>query len=206
MDLDGTLTDPGLGITNSIIYALEKFGIVPESRESLYRFIGPPLMEEMQKVYGFTSKQSQQALVYYREYFAERGLYENRVYDGIPGTLEKIRGSGRKLVVATSKPEVYSQKILDHFGLSRYFDFLAGSTMDSSRVQKSDVIAYALERRGIDPAEALMVGDRENDIRGAAENGIDSLGVLYGYGSKEELINAGAGALAETPEDILNHI
>lgn len=206
MDLDGTLTDPGIGITNSIIYALERFGIHPKNRESLYRFIGPPLMEELSIVYGFSKEESQKALEYYREYFAVKGLYENRVYDGIPKTLQRIKDSGRILLVATSKPEVYSLKILEHFDLLRYFDYVAGSTMDSSRVRKSDVIAYAVQSFDVDPKEAIMVGDRENDILGAAENNMSSLGVLYGYGSKEELQNAGATLFAKTPEEILSYI
>lgn len=206
IDLDGTLTDPGEGITNSVMYALEKFGIYIEDRTSLYRFIGPPLMEELQKVYGFTAEEAEQALQYYREYFAVRGLFENEVYDGIPETLKKIKDSGRKVVVATSKPEGYSKQILEHFDLIQYIDFVAGSTMDSSRVRKSDVIAYALETLGIKKEDALMVGDRENDIEGAKANGLDALGVLYGYGSLEELQNAGAVKFAATPEEILNYI
>ena len=201
-DLDGTLTDPGIGITNSIMYALDKFGIHVKDRSELYRFIGPPLAEELQKVYGFSKEDSLLALQYYREYFAVDGLYENEVYEGIPETLEKLKASGRQLILATSKPEIYSVEILKHFDLMKYFDFIAGATMDSSRVRKSDVIAYAAESCGIDKAQALMIGDRENDIQGALSNGIQPIGVLYGYGSKEELSQAGARYYVKKPEEI----
>ena len=206
MDLDGTLTDPGLGITNSVMYALKKFGITVEDRASLYRFIGPPLVEEIGSVYGFSREDSLRAVDYYREYYADKGLYENRVYDGIPETLESIRRAGKKIVLATSKPELFSCQILEHFDLMKYFDFVAGSTMDHSRIHKADVIAYAVKSFGIDPARALMVGDRENDVQGAKANQMDVLGVLYGYGSREELEKAGAERFAETPEEILRFI
>ncbi len=201
-DLDGTLTDPGIGITNSIMYALRKFGIEVADRSELYRFIGPPLAEEIQKVYGFSKEDSFLALEYYREYFAKDGLFENEVYDGIPEALEILKASGRKLILATSKPEVYSVQILEHFDLMKYFDFVAGATMDSSRVRKNDVIAYAVDTFGIRKEEALMIGDRENDIRGAAENGIRPLGALYGYGSYEELYEAGARDFVKIPGEI----
>lgn len=206
MDLDGTLTDPGLGITNSIMYGLEKLGIIEKDRTKLYRFIGPPLMEELRAVYHLSEQEGLNALAYYREYFSVTGLFENEVYEGIPEVLGRIRDAGRKLIVATSKPEIYTKRILEHFDLEKYFDFVAGSTMDSSRVQKSDVIAYAVNKMGFSPGEALMVGDRKNDIEGAAANGMKSLGVLYGYGSYEELSKAGADCYARTPEEILYYI
>lgn len=206
LDLDGTLTDPGLGITNSVMYALEKFGIYTQDRTSLYHFIGPPLLEEIQRSYGFSEEQALKALAYYREYFGVTGLFENEVYDGIPETLEKMKDAGKKLIVATSKPELYSVRILEHFDLLRYFDFVAGSTMDNSRVRKADVIAYALKENSVDKNRAIMVGDRQNDVQGAIANGLDCLGVLYGYGSLEELKQAGAMKFADSPEDILNYI
>ena len=205
-DLDGTLTDPGIGITNSVMHALRKFGIEAEERSALYPFIGPPLRESFQKYYGFTPEQSSLAVTYYREYFSVKGLYENEVYEQIPAVLEALRSAGRRLFVATAKPELFSVKILRHFGLDGYFDFIAGATMDETRVEKAEVIRYALETCAIPPEEALMIGDRANDILGARENGLDSLGVLYGYGSREELTAAGASFLAERPEDILRFI
>lgn len=206
MDLDGTLTDPGLGITNSIMYALDKLGMPETDRTRLYRFIGPPLMEEMRKVYGLTEQEGYDALKYYREYFSVTGLFENEVYPGIPEVLAKIKETGRKLIVATSKPEIYTLQILEHFGLDRYFDFVSGSTMDNSRVQKKDIIAYAMERMAFSAEDALMIGDRRNDVEGAAANGMRSLGVLYGYGSYEELSEAGADYFAKTPEEITAYI
>jgi len=203
-DLDGTLTDPGLGITNSVMHALKKFQIEVEDRTQLYPFIGPPLHDSFEKFYGFTPEQSLQAVEYYREYFREKGLFENEVYDGIPEVLKQLRESGHVLMVATSKPEEFAVKILQHFGLCEYFDLVAGATMDKSRTRKEDVISYALASCNVqDKASVLMVGDREHDIFGAKANGLASLGVLFGYGSLEELRAAGADYIAEKPEDIL---
>ena len=202
-DLDGTLTDPGLGITNSVMYALKKFGIEVSDRASLYKFIGPPLLDSFREFYGFSDEESELAIRYYREYFSRQGLFENEVYDGVPTLLARLKQSGRTLIVASSKPEVYVLEILRHFDLYDYFDLVAGATMDQSRSQKADVIRYALSRAGIaDPSSALMIGDRKHDILGARENGLDALGVLFGYGSREELKAAGAAFLAETPADI----
>ena len=202
-DLDGTLTDPGLGITNSVMFALKKFGIEVQERASLYKFIGPPLLDSFRDFYGFSTEDSELAVRYYREYFSRQGLFENEVYDGVPTLLARLKQSGRTLIVASSKPEVYVVEILKHFDLYRYFDLVAGATMDQSRSQKADVIRYALSRAGIrDPSSALMIGDRKHDILGARENGLDALGVLFGYGSREELKAAGAAFLAETPADI----
>jgi len=203
-DLDGTLTDPGLGITNSIMYALKKFGIEETDRTSLYRFIGPPLRESFQRFYGFTEEQSEQATAYYREYFSDRGLYENAVYDGVETMLKTLQEQGRTLILATSKPEVFAVEILRYFKLEQYFTLIAGATMDASRNKKSDVIAYAIEKSGItDSAKAVMIGDREHDILGAKENGLASIGVLYGYGNRAELTAAGADHIAAAAADIL---
>ena len=206
-DLDGTLTDPGLGITNSVMYALKKFGIEVDDRTSLYKFIGPPLVDSFQRYYGFSAEESQQAVAWYREYFAPKGLYENEVYDGVPELLTALRNSGKKILLATSKPEAFAIEILKHFDLYSYFDFVAGATMDGKRMKKPDIIAYALEGCGIsDLSSAIMVGDREHDIIGAKENGLASIGVLYGYGDLDEHRNAGATYIAEIPADILTVI
>jgi len=200
-DLDGTLTDPGLGITNSVMYSLKKFGIEVSDRASLYRFIGPPLRESYQRFYGFSPAQAEQATAYYREYFSEKGLYENQVYPGIAQMLSSLRSAGAELILATSKPEIFATEILRHFDLEQYFSVVAGATMDASRNEKADVIAYALQTAGVrDLREAVMVGDREHDILGAKKNGLSAIGVLYGYGSAEELRRAGAIALAENSE------
>lgn len=206
-DLDGTLTDPGLGITNSVMYALKKFNIEVEDRVSLYKFIGPPLLESFERFYGMSSEESQQALQYYREYFKPHGLYENEVYDGIEELLAELKKRGLKLILATSKPEEFAIEILKHFHLDKYFDFIAGATMDEKRVKKADVIAYALESCGIaELASAIMVGDREHDVLGAKEVGLESIGVLYGYGDCEELKKAGATYIVENTKDILKVI
>ena len=206
-DLDGTLTDPGLGITNSVMYALKKFNIEVEDRTSLYKFIGPPLRESYAKYYHLSDEEITRAVAYYREYFSVKGIYENVLYDGIAELLEQIKDSGRKVVLATSKPEEFAAEILRYFHIDHYFDFIAGSTMDGTRVRKADVITYAIESYGItDLSLAVMVGDREHDILGAGEIGLDSIGVLYGYGSREELENAGATYIAEHVADIMNFI
>ena len=205
-DLDGTLTDPGQGITNSVAYSLKKFGIEVEDKKELYKFIGPPLHDSFMKYYGFSDEEAETAIVYYREYFRDTGIFENEVYDGIEKMLGEIKTSGRKIVLATSKPEEFAKRILIHFGLDKYFDFTAGATMDTSRSKKGDVIAYALRESGCSSENAVMVGDRLHDILGAKENGLDSIGVLFGYGSREELESAGADYIAETVEDILKFI
>lgn len=203
-DLDGTLTDPGIGITNSVMYALKKFNIEVADRASLYKFIGPPLLDSFENYYGMSKEESQQALQYYREYFKPHGLYENEVYDGIERVLITLKEQGKTLIVATSKPEEFAIEILKHFHLDQYFDFIAGATMDEKRVRKADVIAYALESCGItELASAIMVGDREHDVLGAKEVGLESIGVLYGYGDYKELKNAGATYIAEKPVNIL---
>ncbi len=206
-DLDGTLTDPGLGITNSVAYALSKWGIKVNDRAELYKFIGPPLLDAFSEYYGFSESDSELALKYYREYFSDKGLFENEVYEGVPEMLAELKRKGKRLIVATSKPEVFAKKILEHFFLDGYFDFIAGATMDSSRSKKSDVIKYALKSCSIvDVSRVIMIGDREHDVLGAACFGIDSIGVLFGYGSREELQKAGATYIAEKVEDIANLI
>lgn len=204
-DLDGTLTDPGLGITNSVRYALNKFHIEEPDRTALYRFIGPPLLDSFMEFYGFSREQSDLAVQYYREYFKVKGLYENQVYDGIPELLTALKERGRTLLLATSKPEEYAVEILKHFHLDHYFDFVAGATMDGSRSKKADVIAHALDLGKFSRlSSAVMIGDREHDILGAGQMGLDSIGVLYGYGSEAELRAAGATHIATYPGDLLS--
>lgn len=204
LDLDGTLTDPGLGITNSVMHSLKKFGIKVNDRASLYKFIGPPLRESYAKYFQFSDEEIDRAVIYYREYYSEKGIFENVLYDGIPEMLKQIKDSGRGIVLATSKPEPFAIKILEHFHIDRYFDFTAGSTMEETRTNKAEVIVYALESCGItDLSSAVMVGDREHDIFGAKKAGLHSIGVLYGYGGREELQNAGATYIAERVEDIV---
>ncbi len=206
-DLDGTLTDPGEGISNSVAYALNKFGISVADKRELYKFIGPPLHESFEKFYGFSEAKAKLAVEYYREYYKDKGIFENFLYDGVEELLLALKESGKRIVLATSKPELFAKRILDHFGLSSYFHFVAGANLDGTRTDKAEVIAYALENCGRDePSGVLMVGDREHDIIGAKANGIDSVGVLFGYGSKEELERAGADHIVGNIQEILKLI
>lgn len=210
-DLDGTLTDPGLGITNSVIYALDKFGISVENRSELYKFIGPPLLNSFMDFYGFDEERGSQAVTYYRELYNVTGKYENEVYAGVPEMLQKLKEQGCHLLVATSKPEYLAKDILEHFSLSQYFCVIAGSDLEGERNTKGKVIDYALKQfaEQIDISieqvkeNAIMVGDRFHDIYGAKENGIQSIAVLYGYGNAEEFKQAGADYIVKTPADIV---
>lgn len=199
-DLDGTLTDPGLGITNSVAHALRRMGRPVPPRQQLYRYIGPPLISSFMEYAGLTEAEARQAVTLYRDYFAPTGIFENAVYEGIPALLGDLRAAGRQVVLATSKPEKFAVQILEHFDLAQYFDVVAGASMDESRTAKADVIALALQRCGA--VQAVMVGDREHDVLGARANGLPCIGVGYGYGSREELLDAGAAAFAETVADL----
>ena len=203
-DLDGTLTNPGLGITNSVAYALKKYGIDVKDRTELYKFIGPPLLNSFQDYYGFSEEQAALAVEYYREYYQKTGIYENYVYEGIPELLKELKAEGITLLVATSKPEPFARLIMEHYHLADYFTYIAGATMDNkTRVKKADVIRYAMQNcEAEDKKKLVMVGDRKHDILGAKEVGIDSVGVLFGYGDREELEQAGATYIAETVEAI----
>ena len=206
-DLDGTLTDPGLGITNAVLYALKRFGIEPASLEELYPYIGPPLTVSFQRYHGLTGEQAQQALGYYREYFADRGLYENELYPGIESLLQTLQREGYTLLVATSKPEEFTHTILRHFQLDSYFSFVGGNTLDERRPTKAAVIGYIRERfPDITGENTLMIGDRCYDIEGAHNYGLPAVGVLYGYGSRQELEAAGADELVQTPAALLQEI
>ena len=203
-DLDGTLTDPGIGITNSVMYALEKFGIHVSDRAELFSFIGPPLGESFRRQFGFSEEQAQKAVEYYREYFRPKGIFENSVYEGIPELLKKLRERNITVALATSKPYEFAVRILEHFELKQYFDYIGGATMDGRISKKADVIAHLLDEFGnVDKAEVLMIGDRAQDVEGARANGLHSAGVLWGYGSAEELQGAGADYLAAKPEELL---
>lgn len=195
-DLDGTLTDPGEGITNSVAYALRCRGIAVPEREALYAFIGPPLSESFMRYFDLSAEEAEDAIRAYRVYFRDRGIFENRVYDGIAELLQRLHDAGCRIVLATSKPEVFARQILSHFHLIDLFDQVTGASMDGSLCQKGDVIAKALRDAGIDPSESVMVGDRRYDMEGAHQNGMRAVGVLYGYGSRAELTEAGADAIA----------
>lgn len=203
-DLDGTLTDPGEGITNSVAYALERYGITVADRSVLYPFIGPPLAESFERFYGFSEADAKAAVEVYREYFSVQGWAENRVYPGIPALLSDLVEAGKHPILATSKPLVFARRILEHFGLAASFTVIHGSPLHPPKgYGKADVIREALTLAGVtDPATAVMVGDRHHDIDGAKAAGIVSIGVLYGYGDAEELTGAGAEAIAPDVETL----
>ncbi|WP_299711004.1 HAD family hydrolase [Tardiphaga sp.] len=201
-DLDGTLTDPKIGITASIQYALARFDIRVPTQDELLWCIGPPLHASFKALLGTTDADADRAVDYYRERFGDVGLFENTLYAGIEETLTAVAAPGRRLFVATSKPHVFADRIIDHFGLRPHFGRVFGSELDGTRVHKTDLLRYALDETATDPARAIMIGDRQHDIIGAANNGIATIGVLYGYGSRAELVDAGAGHLCKAPGEI----
>ena len=202
-DLDGTLTDPALGITSGVAYALDAFGNKYESLKSLEEFIGPPLREHFMEYCSVSRETAEEYVKKYREYYSVTGLYENKVYPGIENMLKALKNNGKKVVLATSKPEKFAKIILDHFKLSEYFDFIAGALMSNTRTKKDEVIAYALENiGGVDIERTIMVGDRMHDVEGAAKFGISTIGVTYGYGSQKELTDSGAAYVVDTVEQL----
>jgi phosphoglycolate phosphatase len=204
-DLDGTITDSGEGITKSVQYALKSFDIDVKKLEDLNKFIGPPLKDSFKKFYNFDDEKAEIGLKKYREYYAEKGIYENSLYDGVVDLLEDLKKNNKTIILATSKPEVYAKQILEYFKVDKYFTFAAGSDFEETRVKKGEVIKYALEEAKIsDLSKVVMIGDREHDIIGAKENNIKSIGVLYGYGDVVELTQARAEYIAKTPKEILN--
>ena len=202
-ELDGTLTDSGPGIMNAFAYAIKKMDGQVMDREQLRKFVGPPLKDSFGRVLGYSREDTEKAIRLYREYYNDMGgVFENKVYPGVVKMLSELKSEGKKLIVATSKGAHGTGIVLEHFDLEKYFDFVA-TWDDKNRQHKSDVIRYALEQCGItDLSQVVMVGDRENDILAANEVGIDSIGVLYGYGDKEELTTAGATYLAESADDV----
>lgn len=202
-DLDGTLTDPAEGITNSVAYALKKFGITPPPQKELFKFIGPPLAGSFEKYYNMSKEDSYKAVDIYREYFAPYGIFENEVYDGIPKMLEKLKASNKRLALATSKPTVFANQILEHFKLNKYFDLIIGSNLDGTLTDKAEVVSVVLEKLGnVDLTHTTMVGDRSHDIIGALKNNIFPIGVSFGFGSIKELEQAGAKFIANSPAEL----
>jgi phosphoglycolate phosphatase len=207
LDLDGTLTDSREGITRCYMHALREMGREPLSAAELERFIGPPTRIVMRELLGTDDAALiERAVRIYRERFATIGLFENALYPGILDALTELRSRGLSLFVCTSKPEVYAVRILEHFRADYYFQHVYGCELDGTRSEKAEVIAYALEREQIAPETAIMIGDRRHDIEGAHSNRVRAIGVLYGFGSAEELTKAGADALcasvAELPETV----
>jgi phosphoglycolate phosphatase len=205
-DLDGTLTDPKPGITRSIQYALQRLDhpTMP-TEDELTWCIGPPLRASFVRLLGAETS-ADLAVSYYRERFSDIGLYENGVYDGIGEVLTSLCASGHRLFVATSKPHVFAERIIDHFGLRDHFERVFGSELDGTRVDKSHLLEYALKQAAVDPSKTLMIGDRSHDMVGAVNNGMKGIGVLYGYGSRDELLGAGAHHVCATPAAILDCI
>lgn len=200
-DLDGTLTDPMEGITKSVRYALNYYGIEVNDLNDLLPFIGPPLRDSFQEYYGFDEKKASEAVEKYREYFAPKGIFENKVYPGIEACLQALKEQGKVLLVATSKPEKFAKQIIEHFDLDKYFDFIGGSEFNA-REKKADVIEYVITTNHIDKEDVIMVGDRKHDVIGAHENNIPCVGVLYGYGDRKELTACNSDYIVESIEEL----
>lgn len=200
-DLDGTLTDPMMGITKSVRYALNYYGIEVKDLNDLLPFIGPPLRDSFKEYYGFDEAKANEAVEKYREYYKTDGIFDNKVYQGMVECLQTLKDNGKKLYVATSKPEFFAKQIIEHFSLSKYFEYVGGSEFNS-REKKAEVIEYVLKTNQIDNDDVIMVGDRKHDIIGAHENKISCVGVLYGYGTEDELKQYQADYLVSTVEEL----
>ena len=196
-DLDGTLTDPKEGITKSVQYALKKCGITPPDENELLGFIGPPLFDSFQEFYRMPAKQANQAVAFYRERFSVTGLFENRVFDGVPELLHTLHSHQKTVALATAKPHIFARKILEHYNLIDQFDILVGAELDGTRGHKTDVIREVL-RQLPDGAAPVMVGDRRQDILGARTCRIPSIGVRFGYAEPGELESAGADLIVDS--------
>jgi phosphoglycolate phosphatase len=201
-DLDGTLTDPAVGITRCIQYALERLNRPPQSQSALEAYIGPPLRSTFAALLESTDAELlETAVAFYRERFSTTGLFENELYAGVPLMLEKLRDAGYSLFVATSKVGLYAERILVHFHLAQFFGGVYGSTLAGLYDDKSDLLRHLLEQESLAATETIMVGDRKHDVFAAHANGLCALGVTYGYGTREELAEAGADALCDSPPE-----
>ncbi|TYS19776.1 HAD family hydrolase [Rossellomorea vietnamensis] len=202
-DLDGTISDPKVGITKSVQYSLKKMGIVEGDFDKLKCFIGPPLQVSFVEYYDFDEKDTQKAIHFYRQRFKEKGMFENKLYSNIPLLLKSLKEQKHTLVVATSKPTVFSEQILKYFNIDQYFDLIVGSNLDGTRTSKTDIIQYILDKyKGHQPDDFIMIGDRKHDIIGAKNMGIDSIGVTYGYGSLEEISQSDPTYIVQTVEQV----
>lgn len=210
-DLDGTITEPAEGIYGGILYALERFGITVADRDSLAPYIGPPLRDSFREFQGFSAEQAERAVGYYREYYSTKGILQNELMPGMRTAFRRLEQAGCKLYVATSKPELFARQILEYLDLSSYFQVIAGSSMDGSRDNKVAVLQYLLEQIGVERdsdaiRDIVMVGDRKFDVLGAQEFGIDQIGVLFGYGSREEFEACNTRFVVETAEEMTDII
>lgn len=205
-DLDGTLTDPKLGITQCVQYALSKFNIHVNDLEELTCFIGPPLENSFQEYYGMTFDKAREAVEFYRERFRTKGMYENEVLEGVKELLEALKQEGFKLYIATSKPTIFATEILKYFNLDSYFISIIGSNLDGTRSTKQEIIEFILDSisESFSKSEVIMIGDRKHDINGANAVGIDSIGVTFGYGSEEELLNASPTYISKNIQEVLS--
>ena len=201
-DLDGTLTESHVGIVNATLYALKHYGIEETNPEKLLKFVGPPLEESFAEHYGFSPEKAWEAVGVYRQYYSQKGKYENKPYEGIEEMLIKLKEYGCLLAVATSKPQEMAVDILQKYHLAQYFEVICGAAMDGSRNKKSDIMSDALSFLGAEKSRVLMVGDRKFDVGASKELGVDSVGVLYGYGDEQELKTFGATYLASHPLDV----
>ena len=198
-DLDGTLVDPVVGITNSVIHAFKKYNMEVKDRSELFKFIGPPLVDSFQEFYGFSKEKAWEAMGFYREYYSVKGVFENTLYEGIEEMLKTLKEHGYVIGLATSKPEPFARLIIESFKLTKYFDYIAGASFDDSRHQKEQVVEYALQTLNVNNSSVITLQDL-----GARINNMDCVGVLYGYGSEEELKAANAKYIVKTPQDIIN--
>lgn len=201
-DLDGTLTNPERGLLSAFVYCFKKLGVPYDSKDSLKKYIGPPLYDEWQKDFGWSFEEASFAVEVFREYYNIYGWWDNEVYSGIEELLRELKARGKRLVVATSKPEVTAKKVLRHFGLDKYFDYIAGASMNGSEDLKWQILNRALSAVGAEKSESVLVGDRKYDAEGAKICGIDSLGVLWGHGSREELEKADFTYIAESSKEV----
>ena len=202
-DLDGTVADSAEGVINSVYYALTHMGIDVPDKSKLIKFLGPPLTSSFKEFYGFNNEKIDRGIRLYREYYTDKGINEAHIYDGIAQLLKKLKDCGRKVILATSKPEIYAEKIIENFGAAEYFDLIAGSTLGQERNSKADVLRYAIEKTGIsDLSKVIMIGDRKHDVLGANEVGIKCAYILYGYGNREEALEYNADYILNTVNDL----
>ena len=203
-DLDGTLTDSRPGIVACIRHALERAGVASPDDQALRRWVGPPLAHSFAQLFGTPQDAAcvAQAITCYRERFTAIGMYENSVYDQVHATLALLQQRGARLYLATSKPRVHAERILEHFGLASHFTAVFGSELDGRLSDKAELIAHVLQSAALDARDSIMIGDREHDMLGAIRNDVYPVGVLWGYGTAEELLHAGARRTLAAPAEV----
>ncbi len=203
-DFDGTIMDTSEGIFHSFDYVEQKLGLTDKGKDFYPKLVGPPLAESFSRFFGLAEDEIQNAIKVYREYYKKGGMFEGKIYDGFESLLKSLKSANKKLFVATSKPEIYARQILSRLKMDSYFDFIGGSdTAEKDRIRKVDVIRYVMKENSLFPQNTVMIGDRFYDIEGAQQAGIASIGVLWGFGSEQELKDAGANVLVSTPQELL---